>query len=73
MCVPLKTPKAPEPPKVKPAPTREAVASDAEASGAKRRVEQQGIFSNIRTSAFGDTNYGTSSEMVKFGSVGSIA
>lgn len=71
MC--FKSPKTPPPPKVVPAPTREQVAVNEERKGAARRADQQGIFANIRTSAFGDTGYGKDSEMVKFGQVGSIA
>lgn len=68
-----KTPKPPPPPVVPPTPTRAEVAVNEERKGAARRADQQGIFSNIKTSAFGDTSYGKNSEMVKFGQVGSIA
>lgn len=71
MC--FKTPKTPDPPKVTPAPSRELVAVNAEQAGAKRRTEQQGIFSNIRTSVFGDAGYGKTTEAVKLGSVGAVA
>lgn len=71
MC--FKSQKPPEPPKVTPPPTREALAVNEEQKGAKRRTEQQGVFSNIRTSAFGDTGYGRSTESVSFGNVGAIA
>lgn len=71
MCI--KSPKTPAPPPVVPAPTRAQVAVNEERQGAKRRTEQQGLFANIKTSAFGDTGYGKNTEMVKFGQVGSIA
>lgn len=70
MCI--KSPKAPAPPKVVPAPTREQVAVNEEQRGAKRRTQQQGIFSNIRTSVFGDAGYGKQTEAVQFGTVGNI-
>lgn len=71
MC--FKTPKAPEPPKVTPPPTREMVSADTEQRTARRVAGQQGIFSNIRTSAFGDVNYDKNTEMAQFGAVGSVA
>lgn len=71
MC--FKSPKTPPTPPVAPAPTREQVAVNEERKGAARRATQEGIFGNIKTSAFGDTGYGKDSEMVKFGQVGSIA
>jgi hypothetical protein len=69
----FKAPKTPDPPKVAPAPSREALAVNAEDKATRRASTQQGIFSNIRTSAFGDTGYGKNTEMVKFGQVGSVA
>jgi hypothetical protein len=71
MC--LKPPKAPEPPAPPPPqPTREEQSMQAEQRNARRRATQQGIFSNIRTSALGDTAYNQNTEMAKFGAVGSI-
>lgn len=71
MCI--KSPKTPPLPTVQPAPTREALAVQAETRATARAQTQEGIFANIRTSAFGDTDYNRNTEMAKFGAVGSIA
>lgn len=64
MC--LKTPKAPDPPPVPPAPTREQVAAEkaketvkVTRESAKKVAQRQGVYANIFTSARGDDTYGT--------------
>lgn len=76
--------RAPDPPPVAPAPTREQIAAEKAAetvetttTSAAKVAERQGVYDNLKTTRRGDPNYGKSTAsgdtFARFGRIGRFA